>query len=223
MGRNTRALFRGVKTIRGYHSRYAKVFQDEASQSNGFLIRATHLALHPGTQHIVADVNLTNPDPLCREVCKSYVAGLRSGWLGHSKTTTAQTMFHATRDPQVRDLIRNRGNRRTLSPTPRYPKAGKGWCLHAFWCASHCLSKCLSFTDTMQFVIADNPRSDTDTNAAITGGLLGAHLGYRRMMREPLVARNLEILMNTPTDRPEAYRPFDLAQLASDATKIFRQ
>jgi len=75
----------------------------------------------------------------------------------------------------------------------------------------------------MQFVIADNPRSDTDTNAAITGGLLGAHLGYRRMMREPLVARNLEILMNTPTDRPEAYRPFDLAQLASDATKIFRQ
>jgi ADP-ribosylglycohydrolase len=223
IGKNTRALLRGVKTEKGFRSRQRKIFASPISQSNGFLMRASPLSLLDGTDHIIKDVNLTNPAPVCQQVCISYVAGLRSGLAGRTKSQTSRAMFRATDDPIVQELIQNRRGSRTLSADAQNPTAGKGWCLHAFWCASHCLSKYRSFTEAIAWIISENPGSDTDTNAAIAGALLGAHLGYQQMISEPDVAENLAIMMGVKTNRPAAYSPFDLEDLVDQTVAVYQE
>src|SRR5579862_892733 len=48
IGKNTRAILKGVTTLRGYQNRIKKILllpEEERSQSNGGLMRCTHLAL----------------------------------------------------------------------------------------------------------------------------------------------------------------------------------
>lgn len=52
-----------------------------------------------------------------------------------------------------------------------------GWDVHAFSLCLYCLEKNFSFTQAMEFVLSKG--GDTDTNAAIVGGVMGAKYGYK--------------------------------------------
>lgn len=101
LGVNTRALFQGVKTKRGYTNRYNKVTQGEISQSNGSLMRCSPLALVDNWRELTAlevsaikpqgfgravilDCNLSNPNVINRDCSLVYVGWLRSLLKGKS-------------------------------------------------------------------------------------------------------------------------------------------
>src|SRR5437868_1005143 len=75
LGRNTRELFKGVKTIKGYEARYKKQFstpQSEWTQSNGALMRGSPLALLFDNQPVLTDTALTNPHPVTLDINLVY-------------------------------------------------------------------------------------------------------------------------------------------------------
>jgi len=80
MGKHTRSLLKGIKTIKGYESRYkksTKESQSNRSQPNGCLMRASPLALLKNHDHVIADCKLTHPHPVCVESVRIYVDVLR--------------------------------------------------------------------------------------------------------------------------------------------------
>ena len=94
LGKNTRALLKGVKTVKGYEKRMAKILElpeDERSQSNGAMMRCTPLALLPYDEYppkegapargyliaVETDANLTNPHPIVVWCNRVYLYCLR--------------------------------------------------------------------------------------------------------------------------------------------------
>lgn len=79
LGRNTRKLFHGIKTINGYEKRYAKLTTEEKSsmQSNGSLMRISPIVLiNNSTDRFAAvkqDTYLTNPNKINLFVNYIYV------------------------------------------------------------------------------------------------------------------------------------------------------
>lgn len=82
IGFNTRALIKGVRTIKGYEKRFAAHFSDQekrdAVQSNGALMRCAPLACLPDLSYTREDCYLTNPNELSAEVSSLQVVILRS-------------------------------------------------------------------------------------------------------------------------------------------------
>ena len=87
---------------------------------------------------------------------------------------------------------------RNIFTTPLSLSSGKktrGWVLRPLSGAIHVINTFTSFEHAMKWVV-EHPDSDTDTNAAIAGGLLGAHLGLQNMIAEPSTVYNVNLLMN---------------------------
>jgi ADP-ribosylglycohydrolase len=99
VGKNTRELFGGVKTLKGYNSHFTKKFGFEPSYneeqefqsepaenqlSNGSLMRCFSLALLPDNSLIYRDIYLTNPSSIVEEMEKDYVSSLRKALQGES-------------------------------------------------------------------------------------------------------------------------------------------
>jgi ADP-ribosylglycohydrolase len=85
LGKNTRALLYGVKTLKGYNKRFAKHFPDnltkQNAQSNGSLMRCYPLAILGllGIQFdniVHSDCFITNPSDLVYDGQLSYVRAL---------------------------------------------------------------------------------------------------------------------------------------------------
>ena len=55
----------------------------------------------------------------------------------------------------------------------------KGWVCSAFYICFETLLKNMNYQDSMDYII-NHKGSDTDTNAAITGALIGGMLGYKK-------------------------------------------
>src|SRR6266496_3416945 len=63
MGKNTRELFKGVKTVKGYQNRYNKKFsapENEWTQSNGSLMRCSPLVIFNDFNNFITDCSLSN-------------------------------------------------------------------------------------------------------------------------------------------------------------------
>jgi ADP-ribosylglycohydrolase len=79
MGKNTRQLFKGIKTYNGYLKRMS--LNEKTSQSNGAMMRCSSLALHPHENEMMRlaeiDCALTNPHPIPIATNKVYLKILR--------------------------------------------------------------------------------------------------------------------------------------------------
>ena len=62
VGRNTRNMFKGITTLRGYNNRKVKHFKGQISQSNGSLMRCVPLLFADDKDSIFYDVCLSNPN-----------------------------------------------------------------------------------------------------------------------------------------------------------------
>lgn len=219
MGRNTRLLFRGVKTIKGYSNRFEKL--ENSSQSNGSLMRCSPLALLDDTISITEDCNLTNSNDVNLDCSMVYVSALRLALRGVSKQEIYSQVKLLAKTEQVKTLFEeiDSGEERDI-------KTNKGWCLHSLWCAFSAMLLFNDYEEAVGWIIRKHPGSDTDTNACIAGALLGAILGYEKMTSKPTTIENIKIVLsvdieNSPTPRPSYYTPQDFYVLIEACKQLY--
>jgi ADP-ribosylglycohydrolase len=220
MGKNTRALLKGVTTIKGYRGRISRVLElpmSERSQSNGCLMRCSPLSLLWDNIYVVDDVNITNPHPICVDCVLVYVSALRLALQGVNGPDIFLRVKEIAQTDEVRAVmnqVENREHRNIVE--------NKGWCLHGLWGAMMTITNFTNYSEAMHWIITSQPGSDTDTNACIAGALLGAYMGLENMQKEPVTSKNIEIVINSPTDtgstpRPIEYSPRDFYNLTEAA------
>jgi ADP-ribosylglycohydrolase len=221
LGKNTRALFKGVTTVKGYRNRIAKIHQlpeAERSQSNGAMMRCSPLALLPDYTAVLADVSLTNPTPVAIDTNLVYITALRDALNGLSPAeifTHARSVAQTQPVKEIFEQVLNRGARNISE--------SKGWCLHALWCTMIALTSFTTYTEAMAWIIKNHPGSDSDTNACIAGALLGAVLGFHKL--ESQQGENIQILLSVPftaepTPRPLEYTPHDFYAVTTAAYQL---
>ena len=233
MGKNTRRLFHGVKTLKGFNQRYQKALSEDLAetQSNGSLMRASPLALLVNPDDInsfvpvLEDVRLSNPNPVNEEASLIYTMALALALRGADVDTILDTVTEAVAQmsPSVREAVEqvNQGFARNLNAI------GKGWVVHGLYAALMSL-RYYQVAEEDPFKTALNQiirlGGDTDTNGAIAGGLLGAMTGYREMEREE--GDNLDLLIKAKYNegdfpRPEEYHPSGISHLAQELSHNF--
>lgn len=207
MGTNTRAVFHGIKTLKGYDNRMKIILEKpetERSQSNGSLMRCTPLVIFYACKNIaVVDCSLSNPHPNNIEVEQIYLTMLRQAFTAKSKIEVLRHLQLA-KCPEVIAVIEEARQNPT---SVRNLVHQRGWCLHAFYCAVHTFMYCDTLQEVMDWCIGGHPKSDTDTNAAISGALMACFLGYKQIMGEGKPRYNLNVIMSCKTDRPAIYTP----------------
>jgi ADP-ribosyl-[dinitrogen reductase] hydrolase len=203
LGKNTRALFYGVTTLKGYEKRYLKVFSvpsDEWTQSNGSLMRASPLFVLPDSD-IIKDCKYTNPHPINVEANLVYCHALQRLY----RNMNAYDVFTAAVEECTLPILRERllaiADGKSIDFSQK-----KGWVLHAFGLA---FSTLLSTDDYATQIdrICTIPRSDADTNGAIAGAMLGMRFGAQKMLSNEKTHLNVEILMACDTTKGDYPRP----------------
>ena len=223
IGINTRKLLRGVTTLNGYKKRMDKILalpMSERSQSNGPLMRCSPLALIYDNTPVVEDVKITNPNFVSIDCNLVYVSALRLALQGYDGQSIFNTVKNIAQTNEVRHVL-DQVDRREL----RNIIENKGWCLHALWCAMVTITSFNNYSEAMRWVITSQKGSDTDTNACISGALLGAMLGFDKLQQEPDTNVNIQILLSVdtssgPTPRPPEYTPGDFYSLTEAAHSL---
>ena len=200
LGRNTKDLFKGVKTIKGYETRWDKIFgqteESEWTQSNGCLMRASPL-IFCSRKDAIVDCSLSNPHPYCIESVVVYVYMLKKiirQDLDYDKFKAyceihAESIYRFCRDAA------KEGMKNEFSPDIKLDeKKQKGWVFYALYCAIFvAFAPFKTFSDGVNFIIKMG--GDTDTNGCIAGAVLGARFGKKNMMKEKPTKTNIKIIM----------------------------
>jgi len=227
LGKNTRKLFVGVKTVEGYKKRWTKLRgepESSWSQSNGCLMRCSPLAVLPLNTLDVCetDCELTNFHPTCVDAIRSYVCALRKLLEGRTAAeATAKALATATELDVIRAITEGRDQKARYVGGPT-----KGWVAHALYCAFYALnSPKPTFQERVDEIIRLDGNKDTDTISAISGAMLGALYGLGAMESESVTGPNLKILLAVdPTTgglpRPEKYAARYLLKIADELAII---
>lgn len=178
----------------------------EQMQSNGCLMRAWPLALLEDSEEAIRqDVALTNDNRVCQECVRLYVQSLQHALSGMAPQ---EIYLRAVRSATEAVVLQ------TLESVPfedvRDVKHCKGWVMHAFYSAYWVLVSGLSYAHAMDTVVLWG--GDTDTNAAISGALYGAVVGYEKMLTHRRTRRNLRRMMKVGGER-KAYLFRTLSQM----------
>jgi ADP-ribosylglycohydrolase len=218
MGKNTRRLFKGVTTNRGYISRFNKAFTSQhlrdAAQSNGALMRCSPLAIIENSPDrrlaVMDDCSITNPSYVAVGINVIYVELLHSILSGEKDPEHLNKIIETTSGKYLKNKIKIKPISRF--DTPRNVTNNKGWCVHGLFCALYGLNKAIKggeMLDILSEIISWG--GDTDTNACIAGAMLGAFFGFNNMNSEEKLRQNIEILLNSnwqdgDLDRPQKYQ-----------------
>lgn len=198
MGKNTRELFRHkLKDIRAKYEKvyYSKFLSPEAATkppilSNGALMRCSPFALFPDLEAFREDCILTNPYPVAIECNLIYGLALWLAIRGAERTYIYNAVKSRATTPEVLEVFKQIDQgiiRDTSGPT-------NGFCCHGLWWAMQALVSPKNFRDYIADV-ATLRRTDTDTNAAIAGAMLGALHGYDTLMSDPVTRNNKDKLI----------------------------
>lgn len=190
-GKNTTALMMGLKTIRGFHTRYNKVFNTDllksSAQSNGCLMRCGPLArlvcinkyddidFDEMNKAIKIDCYLTNPNETCYQAVSCYTSAVAMAVHEKSKDEIKKFMKDVALKTDIillREAIMGAfaDTHRDVSARPT-----KGWVLHSLHIALWAFFHCRNFTEGVRVIT--EAKGDTDTNACIYGYLAGAFEG----------------------------------------------
>jgi ADP-ribosylglycohydrolase len=199
MGKNTRALFTHPYKRDGtanYHKAFNTIFTccsySHWTQSNGSLMRCSPFALYDrgAIEMVKMDCMLSNPHPVSQDATMVYVMALWMALRGYDRETTYNTVKSRAQTQEVKDLFTILDNE---TPYTLSGKAVKGHCLRALYCAIISMKKGLSYKQTVD-TFAQLHDTDTDTNAAIAGALIGAFEGFTQMMSNPTTLSNYNIV-----------------------------
>jgi ADP-ribosylglycohydrolase len=211
-GRNTRALFVGVKTLAGFEGRWARAYvgpsEKDWSQSNGALMRCAPLAALPADQSrkaARADCALSNPHPVCVDAELAFLAALRALIGGAPREAAIAAAAAETKNEAVECAVRAGAALEVRD----IRGSDKGWVLHALYAAFYGLNRPGGFQERIDAVIRLG--GDTDTNAAIAGALIGADEGAERMAGETRTKSDLTAVLGCATSKGEIPRPPEFA------------
>jgi ADP-ribosyl-[dinitrogen reductase] hydrolase len=183
MGKNTRALMKGVKTIKGFRNRQKKI-DTTGVQSNGSLMRCVPLAFIGSEWRAASDedVSLTNNNNVNRECSILYLSAMRF-------LISGEPLEIRCTQPVIKKAIRSALNGEILDVSIK-----KGWVVHALYVAFITLLQTKSFEEGMDFIAEHFIKGDTDTIMAISGGLLGACYGFEKISAEKKTRVNIKKL-----------------------------
>jgi len=191
MGRNTRALFKGITTLNGFYKRYERLVMEvdinERTQSNGSLMRAYPLALLDDEEDALLDCHITNSNPINEDCSRLYYRILRK--LLHEKSKKNIVEFLKEYKP-VDKVIQEAIDDALAKKERKVSGRNNGWVVIALYVALYAYLHFDNYTDAYRWII--ELRGDTDTNAAIAGALLGAKFGYQKLLKEQ--KKNLMVL-----------------------------
>lgn len=181
MGKNTRALFKGVTTVKGYQNRYNKIFgtpMTEWTQSNGSLMRCSPFVLFSEYDNLIIDTKLSNPHPINIECGMLYIYLMRYLTF-YDNPPEIDSLFNYAQEPQIMQVLSDVKNKvvRDISL-----KSVKGWVITAFYCALWSIYHISTATEAYKYFI--DQLGDTDTNAAILGALYGSKYGFNGLYLE---------------------------------------
>lgn len=213
MGKNTRALFKCAK-LDTYNKRMQKAMESEISQSNGFLMRASPLALLSDNTIMATDAYVSNPSSICTDTNNVYVLMLKCALNNMPRNDIFNYVRSFAQTNEVKQIFTDVENR-----IPRDISHLKGWCLHALWVTLIVLTSNLNYPDAMRWIIAGNKGSDTDTNASICGYLLGILFGYEALCSDPQTLENINLLYSV--NNKYIYGISDFDQLMDSAYKLY--
>jgi ADP-ribosylglycohydrolase/fructose-1,6-bisphosphatase/inositol monophosphatase family enzyme len=181
------------------------------SESNGSLMRVSPIGVwaagDPARAAAAAreDSTLTHPNPLCVEACAAYGAAIAAGVAGASRKEMVKVALAHCSGP-AHDAIK----RNALPEDFTHGRA-----LIALQNAFYRLSSGASVEESLVATVGCG--GDTDTNAAVTGALLGAVHGRdafpARWVYAVLACRPLSEAAS-PRPRPAQYWPDDVLELA---------
>lgn len=239
LGNNTRYLFKGIKAkkeeqrIKTFSNRYKKKFESEVPweledfeekvpdcQSNGSLMRCSPLALFQEPYEYI-DCSLTNPNQINREAISIFIHAIRMCY--YEEQVDKKYIFYSSKDrttlPEVKKVFEQ-----VEKKEERNIKAkGKGWVLHSLYCAFFSFLHFDTFEEAMKWIIEKG--GDTDTNAAIAGNLIGAYLGFKKLMENEITKENWEKILSVDTSkgnnpRPAKYHPSNFNDLTKRLSKV---
>lgn len=183
------------------------------SESNGSLMRVSPIGIWAaGNAGLAAatartDSSLTHPNPVCVEACAAFCGAIAVAIAGASREEMVKAALDNCTGP-VHEAIR----RNTL---PADFRSRQGWVLTALQNAFYRLRNSSSLEAALMATVACG--GDTDTNAAITGALLGASVGVQaipsRWTYAVLACRPLAEA-GAARPRPMVYWPDDVLELA---------
>ncbi len=196
LGRNTRALLKGIITLRGYENRSKKL--DPLNESNGALMRASPLAIFSDYVIWMEDSSITNISQANYISNIIYVQALRYAIEGKSKEEIMEMAEMLSNQygnqniilaiQQAKSGIRRNVDERILVKG----RSNKGWVVHGLYSAFWALYNFSTFKSGIDIVISLG--GDTDTNAKIAGDLMGAYYGYSEIMKDKYTEYNANIV-----------------------------
>lgn len=218
-----------VRTYEGrYENIYGEAYRGHAlasgvnAQSNGSLMRALALAL-VDDPYVDQDVCLTNPCQINVEIGRAYNLLLKHALRGESALKLWNYLL-VSPSSTVKQIVQAVQNGESWNLIETVMGKAKGWIIFSFFCVASAiyglvLEHNLSYSRIMEWIIRDHPGSDTDTNAAITGAVVGALKGASVILSDPIMKENYEkvsmpIGIETQFPRPKMYQPYDLLALA---------
>ena len=96
-------------------------------------------------------------------------------------------------------------------------KQGKGWVIIPIFILLKCIDNNIrTLSGAIEFAVKQN--GDTDTNAAIIGGLYGKWFGSQ-ILNEPTILENIQIIKSC--DYGESYKPADRYRVLNHPIYIF--
>jgi ADP-ribosyl-[dinitrogen reductase] hydrolase len=204
MGKNTRALFKGIKTVRGYSARYKKIFTDTSpdtwTQSNGSLMRCSILGFLNNEDVVIEDCKLSNPHQVNIDCNLAYCLIINNTSQGICNDEILELLRSQDYCDTVKEIIED-----AVNSTERDVTENKGWVLHAFYCAIWGWYHFDSYQEAIDAIISF--AGDTDTNAAIAGALLGAKLGFDKLKAEERTSQNIQTVFDADFNLGENPRP----------------
>ncbi len=241
MGQNTRELFTSSrakskqKRIEGYTRRYEgkfgcppgftegeafKCIDSNNTESNGSLMRCLPLCLLDD-ESLIVDCCLSNPNILNVNVEKIYIRMIYLNLQGYHKKKVDEFIRVEFKDKQYRQVMKL--YKLAISEgqvVSRNVKENGGWVLHAFYLAIKAYYLFEEYQEAIDFVVLCG--GDTDTNAAITGALIGSYLGYKNMMKEERTKFNYKVVMEASEQvRHEDYSIGDWKRLTRKLVELF--
>ena len=187
LGKNTRALMKGVTTVKGFYNRQAKIDTTHV-ESNGSLMRCLPIALLSDWKKISdIDVSLTNNNPVNRECSIIYLTLIRHFLFEEpAKGGSSIPLKFKCKQKSIKTAIKNAIKGIIIDVSVQ-----KGWVVHALYVALITLFNVNSTEEGMKFIATHFIHGDTDTIMAISGGLLGSKYGFINMNNEVLTSQNI--------------------------------
>jgi len=215
LGKNTRLLFRGIKTSGNFMKTY-QVHKQKApvSQSNGCMMRCSPIALILNSAErrkiTIQDCEITNPAKICVYANIIYIEILHCFLYG--KTCDVPSIISSLSE-SVNENLEQFAELWKQSQFPNWNTGrvihgpDKGWIMHALYCAFVAVTYNGLFIELMRLLVEMG--GDTDTNMAISGAVMGARFGYKKLSEESYYSQNVNYVLNSDWTQSNLYKGCD--------------